>query len=122
MTDFSFDGGGGVFSWGGGVFSWGGVFFSLFIRISGETGQLLCQRLLRQGQQGQVDPTGHPKAGSKVRDINKHEHDPREQVIDIFKHSNNLSTHIVMDVCKYTNNPPSMRAKLSILCAKVRLH
>ena len=97
-------------------------YFSIFMQISGKTGQLLGQRLFRQGQQGQVDPTGHPKAGSKVRDINKHEHDPREQVIDIFKHSNDLSTRIDMDICKYTNNPSSVRAKLSILCVKVRLH
>ena len=100
----------------------GGGTPSIFMQISGKRGQLLGQRLLCQGRQGQVDPTGHPKAGSKVRNTNKHEHDPREQVIDIFKHSNNLSTRIVMDVCKYTNNPPSMRAKLSILCVKVRLH
>ena len=91
-------------------------FFSIFMEISGERGQLLGQRLLRQGQQGQVDPTGHPKAGSKVRDTNKHEHDPREQVIDIFKQSSNLSTRIDMDICKYTNNP-SMRVKnINIVC------
>ena len=106
MLDFSVTN---FFSWSG-----GGVLF-IFMKISRETGQLLGQRLLRQGQQGQVHPTGHPKAGSKVRDTNKHEHDPREQVIDIFKQSNNPSAHIDMDICKYINNP-SMQVKLSILC------